>query len=365
VIFEKRLPYSKGSHLGEQQLSKLKTTLNDPCSALNPFAFPERQGTTIAVQDKMFSPSETNKAPSPNKSFKFRLIALDLDGTLLQSNHRIADVQVEYLQQLCRQVGVRICIATGRAPQSVYEHVQKLALRDPVPVVCSNGARGFLLKYQDDNKLDIEEVFYTPVDRHVVETTIELAKKMGYCVQYYLENAVYANPINDEHQRLLQAYESVTQCTIQRVDDDFASLMAQGGHPSKLLVRFGNGDLQKAYHAFADVLCPSSSTRRATIIQGFLPRSDWFLEILHPNVNKGQGLQQMCKALKISLDETVAFGDGTNDVEFLTLAGWGVAMKNAHKSLQNVANATIEWTNDQHGVTKTIEQMRKDGHFGT
>jgi hydroxymethylpyrimidine pyrophosphatase-like HAD family hydrolase len=129
------------------------------------------------------------------------------------------------------------------------------------------------------------------------------------------------------------------------------------------LVRFGNSNLNEAYHAFANVLCPSSNTRRATIIQGFLPRLGWFLEILHPDVNKGRGLQQMCEALKIPLDATVAMGDGTNDVEFLTLAGWGIAMKNAHQSLQKVANATMEWTNDQHGVTKTIERLRKEGRL--
>jgi Cof subfamily protein (haloacid dehalogenase superfamily) len=343
--------------------------MNDQSSALNPVVFSERQETTTAVQVKTIghrhATSETNgfESPIPNKASKFRMIALDLDGTLLQSNHQIADVQVEYLQKLYQEVGIRICVATGRAPQSVYEHVQKLALPDPVPVVCSNGARGFLLKCDDDNKLNIEEVFYTPVDRSVVETTIQLAKKMGYCVQYYLENDVYANPINDEHQRLLQVYESVTQCTIQRINDDFASLMTQGVLPSKLLVRFGNSDLHEAYCAFSSVLCPSSTTRRATIIQGFLPRSDWFLEILHPNVNKGRGLQQMCKALKIPLEETLAMGDGTNDVEFLTMAGWGVAMKNAHKSLHEVANATMEWTNDQHGVTKTIDLLRKEGRL--
>jgi HAD superfamily hydrolase (TIGR01484 family) len=207
--------------------------MNDQSNVLNPLAFPELQGaSTTAGQGKSIgiqcATSETNESLIPNKeASKFRMIALDLDGTLLQSNHQIADVQVEYLQQLCCQVGIRICIATGRAPQSVYEHVQKLALPDPVPVVCSNGARGFLLTCKEDKKLSIEEVFYTPVDRHVVKTTIELAKKMGYCVQYYLENVIYANPINDEHQQLLQVYASVTQCTIQRVNDDFASLIAK------------------------------------------------------------------------------------------------------------------------------------------
>ncbi|KAG7368312.1 HAD-like domain containing protein [Nitzschia inconspicua] len=346
--------------------------MNDHDSALNP-TIPGQQAAVAQVKTigsnievEMVEEESVVKTTNSNNSKKFSMIALDLDGTLLQSNHRMADVQAEYLRRLYLEDGIRICIATGRAPHSVYEHVQQLALPDPVPVVCSNGARGFLLSFHDDDNDDnlqrLQEIFYTPVDRHVVETTIQLAKKMGYCVQYYLEDVVYANPIDDEHRQLLKVYESITDCQIQEVEDDFASLIASGGLPSKMLVRFRDNGLQEAFRAFSDAFC-STETPLATIIQGFIPRADWFLEILHPGVNKGNGLRTMCEELTISLDEVVAMGDGTNDIEFLTMAGWGVAMKNAQPSLKKVADATMEWTNDEHGVIKTIEQLRKEGRL--
>jgi len=59
-----------------------------------------------------------------NDSDSFRMVALDLDGTLLQSNHQLADKQTEYLRTL-NQMGLTFCIATGRAAPSVYDIVSK------------------------------------------------------------------------------------------------------------------------------------------------------------------------------------------------------------------------------------------------
>jgi Cof subfamily protein (haloacid dehalogenase superfamily) len=346
--------------------------MNDPSGALNPVVTDPQlvEIKTIGEDAEEFHNVESSDVDKPSSSPskqdpQFRMIALDLDGTLLQSNHQMADVQADYLRRLYVDDGIRICIATGRAPQSVYEHVQKLALPDPVPVVCSNGARGFLLSFDRDNQMHRQEVFYTPVDRDVVEMTIQLAKKMGYCVQYYLEDVVYANPLHEDHRKLLRIYESIVQCQIQEVDDDFAALIASGGLPSKMLVRFGDNALQEAYQVFSDALCPSTGgPRLATIIQGFIPRADWFLEILHPGVNKGNGLATMCReALNLPLDQVVAMGDGTNDVEFLSMAGWGVAMKNAQPVLKEVADATMEWTNDDHGVTKRSNNCERTGDY--
>jgi len=220
-----------------------------------------------------------------------------------------------------------------------------------------------------------EEVFYTPVTGDVVRKTIQLAKKMGYCTQYYLDDGIYANPITSSHHRLLQVYKDITRSDIVVVEDDFELLINgsnddtpghRHGLPSKLLVRFEQEEFEKAHEAFLKMFCPDgpdSPSRLATIIPGFIPAADWFLEILHPDVNKGQGLINMCKALKVPIEQTVAMGDGTNDIEFLKLAGLGIAMKNAHPSLKSVADYTMEWTNDQHGVTKTIKSLRAEGRL--
>jgi len=307
------------------------------------------------------------------------MVALDLDGTLLQSNHQLADKQAEYLRTLYRS-GFRICIATGRAAPSVYDIVKKLALPDPTPVVCSNGARGFLFSHNNtgaigDSQKYQKELFYTPVSREAVIKTIQLAKKLGYFVQYYIDDGIYANPITESHRRMMKEYEILTDSCIETVDDDFVRFLgAQQDDklPSKLLVRCEKDEFAMCHPSFVKLLYSTSTNgddnddkktteRLAHIVAAFNNDLDWFLEILHPEVNKGHGLRNMCQTLEIPINDVIAIGDGTNDIEFLQMSGLGIAMNNAHESLREVASYTMDWTNDEHGVMKTLEALKMKG----
>ncbi|VEU35749.1 unnamed protein product [Pseudo-nitzschia multistriata] len=316
-----------------------------------------------------------NATISDDNSHGFRMVALDLDGTLLQSNHQLADEQADYLRTLYKS-GFRICIATGRAAPSVYNIVNKLALPEPTPVVCSNGARGFLLSYDNTcgakEKKHQEELFYTPLPREAVLKTIKLAKELGYFVQYYLGDGIYANPTKQIHHQMVKEYERLTDSPVQVVDnfDQFIGSDDSNKLPSKMLVRCEKEEFATCHPSFTELLCPTpvdGNCKQATtdtlghIVAAFNTDLDWFLEILHPNVNKGRGLRNMCEKLDIPIKDVIAIGDGTNDIEFLQMSGLGIAMNNAHESLKSVASYTMEWTNDEHGVMKTLENLRIKG----
>jgi hypothetical protein len=299
------------------------------------------------------------------------MVALDLDGTLLQSNHKLADKQAEYLRALFES-GFRICIATGRAAPSVYDIVKKLALPEPTPVVCSNGARGFLLSYNATDAIghhqkEQKELFYTPVSREAVMKTIQLAKKLGYFVQYYIDDGIYANPITESHRRMIKGYEILTDSYIETVDDDFDQFLGTQEDdklPSKLLVRCEKNEFATCHPSFVKLLnskAKNKTDKLAHIVAAYNKDLDWFLEILHPEVNKGHGLRNMCQKLEIPINDVIAMGDGTNDIEFLQMSGLGIAMNNAHESLRKVASYTMEWNNDEHGVMKTLESLKMEG----
>lgn len=280
---------------------------------------------------------------------KYRMVALDLDGTLLNSKHQISDVQVEYLQSLYRR-GFTVCIATGRAAPSVYEHVQKLNLPDPIPVVCSNGARGFRI---DAKTLQKEELFYTPVPKDVVYETIRIAEQCGFAVQYYHDEFIYVNSSKPEHVAITNKYSELTGSQILPVTDNFESMLRQNQLPSKLLVLFNESKLEEAAHQYTSKL-----SDKATVVMGAF---DWFLEVLNPLVHKGHGLSAMCQELAIPLEECIAMGDGSNDLEFLEMAGLGLAMKNAKEVAKKRASWTIEWNNDEHGVMKALQRLELGG----
>ena len=117
------------------------------------------------------------------------------------------------------------------------------------------------------------------------------------------------------------------------------------GPPSKLLIVCDTERLDDITDSVNKELNGESDNGTvAKVIRGSPP---FFVEILSPQVHKGHGLRQLCENIGVSLDEVIAFGDGDNDIEFLQLAGRGVAMKNARTTLKAVADEITEFSNDE------------------
>lgn len=100
---------------------------------------------------------------------KYSLVGLDLDGTLLNDEHKVSDVNAEYLRYL-QSKGFHITIATGRSFASVHDTILSLSFLGTIPVVCANGARGVMagVQWDDENNvmtvIEHEQVFHVPVD---------------------------------------------------------------------------------------------------------------------------------------------------------------------------------------------------------
>ena len=291
---------------------------------------------------------------------RYRMVALDLDGTLLAPDHKITDASVDYLRRLHVQ-GFTVAIATGRSPSSTNEVIRRLDLSHALPhschgfpLVCMNGACGLKVKIcPDTGEFSYTELFHDPVPRDVTVKVLQLASKMGLVVNYYNGlDGIYAQPINDSHRYSTRRYTELTGTPIKPVDDNYEDLLSKG-LPSKLLV-FCEEDA-------IDDLTEKLSTElndEAHVIRGSPP---FFVEVLNKEVCKGHGLERMCERLQIGLDETIAFGDGDNDIEFVQCAGKGIAMKNGRDTLKKVADDVTKWTNGEDGVVRTLEEMERGG----
>lgn len=102
-------------------------------------------------------------------------------------------------------------------------------------------------------------------------------------------------------------------------------------------------------------------TARYTIIKG--SPHPFFVEFLHSDVTKGDGVKLICQDMGIDLRQVAAFGDGDNDKEMLQYAGLGCAMGNAKDPAKRDANIVLEWTNEEEGVARQLEKMFEEGHF--
>ena len=304
--------------------------------------------TTMSMSTYLSATKEQQEAIAAVKD-KFKMVALDLDGTLLSNNHQLSTEQAAYLRHL-HDNGITICFATGRSIPSVYEHITTLNLPVPLPVVCSNGSRGLHCK---PNNVIVEDLFSDPVPLDIVQRAIAVSNRHGYCVQLYYENSIYANQKTESHYNLTGQYTSLTGSAIQHVDDDFQRFLHSDHKlPSKILILF---DEQQCSTAF-DVYKREYDNGDATIVGGSF---DWFLEILNSDVTKGHGLQKMCRRLDVPIEKCIAFGDGANDQEFLQMAGLGIVMKNAKESIQQYGDVVTEYTNHELGVMKTLQQLEQ------
>eukprot|EP00591_Stephanopyxis_turris_P003848 CAMPEP_0195530724 /NCGR_PEP_ID=MMETSP0794_2-20130614/33747_1 /TAXON_ID=515487 /ORGANISM="Stephanopyxis turris, Strain CCMP 815" /LENGTH=333 /DNA_ID=CAMNT_0040662295 /DNA_START=24 /DNA_END=1025 /DNA_ORIENTATION=+ len=283
---------------------------------------------------------------------KYRMVALDLDGTLLGSDHQISDTSKDYLTYL-HSKGFVVSFATGRGASCTFDHVSRLNFDFPrsslgLPVVCSNGAQGLHIS----NDLVKTELFYEPVPNEVTLKVIKFALNLGHVTQYYHENDIYVHTNNETHVNLTNRYSQLTGSKQVFCCEKY-DLALSKGLPSKLLILCGEDNVDSVVRAVKENVGGDAHVLRGS--------PAFFVEVLHKNVCKGNGLRNMSKSLGIDMSEIIAFGDGDNDVEFIQYAGHGIAMKNARDTLKKVADEECEWTNAENGVVLKLKQMEKEG----
>jgi len=360
-----------------------------------------------------------------NTKGKFRMVALDLDGTLLNSNHDLSDATITHLRRLHAK-GFIVSIATGRSAACTAHIIEKLDLSssdssvaadDAVsgfPLVSTNGARGLRISkshsdvgqsspstnqtnqptnpFLKQTLVINEELFHNPLTKSLTLKTLALAHRLGCATNYYHNHHIYSVVRNNEQLELTKRYAALTgsndlyRYLNEKGEDegntDGAALYTEEnaygyqtavelGPPSKLLILCDTDKLEEITAIVRTELNgannatsseDSAANQQANVIRGTPP---FFVEILSPNVHKGQGLHQLCQSLSVPLEEVIAFGDGDNDLEFIQMAGWGVAMKNARDGVKDKADEVAKWSNDEDGVIKTLQQYEMEGklHF--
>lgn len=118
-----------------------------------------------------------------------KLVAIDLDGTLLNSSHELSAKTIEVLRKLSAE-GVMICIATGRSTQSIRKYLEILDLKDQplIPCISYNGAVGIVVTQSRSNgvtKRSEKLVFHSPVPNKTTKKLIQFAQNHGWVTQVH------------------------------------------------------------------------------------------------------------------------------------------------------------------------------------
>ena len=260
----------------------------------------------------------------------YKLIVLDVDGTLVDCERRISSRNLKALEAAKRK-GLRITLASGRNYDSITPFAKAVEVN--APLILYNGCR-----LQDFQTRRILEDHLLPLIQ--AQRALRLLPGFKLHVNLYL------------HDRVLIREVTETARTSMKKDNVFAEpvgdlLSFLKDDPTKLLLIGEPLELERFRRAYLqDVASPPE----------LVNSEPEYLEILPAGVSKGAALLSLCSRLEILPQEVVAFGDGLNDLEMVKFAGLGVAMKNAHPELKAAASY-VTGSNEEDGVALAVEKF--------
>ena len=278
-------------------------------------------------------------------AFSSQVAAFDLDGTLLSPSHTLTDATVSAVRRLSSS-GVKVVIATGRSAPAVRVHVDRLGLGVDVPAVVYNG--GMHLNFKGGVSAGEEVAGTSPVPGRWAAAALSYAQKKGLLLQYYTPLGIYAQPKNDEHEVFMRRYEALTGVKQIVVEDGYEGVREGDPEPLKILLMS-----HEPARTLKDVKAVMGG---CTLVEG-----DFFVEILGEGTCKGSTTEKLCASLGVPMSSVLAFGDGDNDVEFLSSAGLGVAMRNGVDRAKGAADRVSQFGNDEDGVARELDTLREEG----
>jgi hypothetical protein len=266
-----------------------------------------------------------------------KLLAFDLDGTLLTSDKRLSSANRDALADMAAH-GAVVALASGRLGSSMERYA------DEIPVdtaqLTLNGAAVFMGKRHGSRC-----IHSAPLGAVYAGELIRRSAGKNLAVNYYIDDRLYAvrTPVSSQWIDLYFA-QTATSCELLDSFDRFS-----GRLPSKIIFVGDSAELDKE----------ETSYRKEWGSELYIVRTwDYYLEFLNPDANKGSGIAALARAYGIDRSDIVAFGDASNDVPMFETAGTGIAVKNATESAKKAATLVSSWSNDEDAVAREWERLK-------
>lgn len=261
----------------------------------------------------------------------YKLIALDMDGTLLNEDKEISERTVLAIREV-RKRGKKVVLATGRPLNGVLPYLKKLDLFDEDDyVITFNGAL-----VQSTKKAEI--ILDYPLSVEAYKELYKVSLSLGVNIHALTDKSVLT-PVNNPYTEI--------ESSINKIPILVAPVASI--NPDELIVKVMFIDSpEKLDNALINM--PKSIEDKYTIVRS----APYFLEFLDKRVNKGVGVSAVAKKLGLTHENVICVGDAGNDLAMIKYAKLGVAMGNATDELKNHADY-VTHSNEEDGVAHIIE----------
>ncbi len=265
---------------------------------------------------------------------KYELIALDMDGTLLDSGQRITPRAKAAVGEILAH-GKQVVFATGRCRPQLEEYLE--CFPQMRYLICENGACVCDLKTGED-------LFRRALPQQQVLHVMDAVEKEDVLAAFFIGNRSFMDrrTFLRMEEFGLESYRAVFAKSAVWVEDLFSFYRDRPLEVEKIALFFPSGNLnaRDGLHRRAQA-CARVQERIHSLPVTMAVSASGNMEITGEGVNKGTGLKLLCGHLGLPLSQTAAVGDGENDRELLRLAGLAVAMENASASIRAAAAVTV------------------------
>lgn len=265
----------------------------------------------------------------------YKLIAVDLDGTLVRSDQSISQRTLDTLTRM-QEMGVKVAVASGRPTFGTAHVADALRLEEFGGYVMSyNG--GEIYDWGTKTRLHAQTL-----DKDIIPYLYTCAREHGMSIMTYIGKEVVSEVSDNEY---IQYSVMRNRMTMRQVEDFVATVQGAG--------------IVKCIIVGVPTLLPALETELQAALKGkagVFRSEPFFLEIVPVGINKAKGLEILLDKIGVKSSELIAFGDGYNDIPMIEFAGMGVAMGNAAEEIKNAADFVTRSNNDD-GIVYALKKL--------
>ena len=273
----------------------------------------------------------------------YKVLALDLDGTVLNSDHCISSALRKKIHQLKEKV--HVVLVTGRHHTAAKPYYRELGLN--TPIICCNGT--YVFDYENDRVIE-----HNAISKYNAQKFIKIAEENSFKLIMYIKDAMlYSRAMPIAYMERLSEWAKEYDNDIRpniRCVDSFLDELDKTEYIWKFVIE---GDDSKGFDELDFVRKHFSGER------SWIDRIDY----ANNGNSKGNALARYVSKLGYRSDQVVAVGDNFNDISMLEYAGCGVAMLNADNTVKQSAQlTTLADNDDEHCLANLFDDLFSNKH---